>query len=210
RVHFIKLTKALLSLPLDNSYFTLIHVARRFQESLVQSRRTTPSRLPTILTACRSGEVDESTPEAKFYKQGGSRAVDTFCAAVREVPLDGRSANEVDREACIRRHGGRHAVQAFHAIDTLYEDGDIDNAKALIQDYGGTQALAIYAAAKTSSPEIAGLIEDLSEDSISVLLDCISEVNPHRDLAYIIERLVRTRRNPQWKAKRTYIGRAPR
>ncbi|CAH0022802.1 unnamed protein product [Clonostachys rhizophaga] len=208
QIRFIKYTQGLLSLPLDGSHLTLIQVAWQFKESLTQPRPTTPSRLPAILTNCRAGKLDDSTPEARFYEQGGSRAVDAFCAALREVPQIEVAAHKADRKAYIEQYGGRHAVQAFHAIESLHGSDDVDKAKALIRDYGGTQALAFYAAAKTSSPKSITLIKDFSEGDIDTLLDCISEVELHRDLFYIIETLIRTQKPPQWKTDKTHIGRA--
>ena len=208
---FVEVTQTLLSSPLEDSFLPLIHAAWKFRQHLTETRlRQAPSGLAAILTDCRAGSRHSSTTEARFFEQGATCAVNAFNAALREAPFMDVSADESRRETAILKHGGLHAVQAYRAVGGLKGDGDIARARSTIHDYGGTQALTMYAVLKTSDRDASGLVDHLPADHVSCLLRCISNVNPHRDVAYMIETLFRNRKRPQWKYKKDHIGRASR
>ncbi|KAH7123395.1 hypothetical protein B0J13DRAFT_455633 [Dactylonectria estremocensis] len=206
RARFTRLTQTLLSISSNDCDLALIQITWSFRKHLTKPRRQIPSRLQSVLFNFRTGKSDDST-EARLYRQGASRAVNAFCAALQEVPVAQGSMN--DRETAVSKHGGHHAVQAFRAAD-IGKDGDIGKATSLISEYGGTQALTMYAIATASDDKFSTQVENLSDGSIYCLLDCISNVDLHRDVSFMIETLFRQKKKPQWIPKNKHIGRLSR
>lgn len=211
RAHLIRVTQDLLSNLTHDTDLVLIQVAWAFRQHLTKPQgRQTPSRLSNIIADIREGKPGPAKLEAQIYKEGATRTENAFLAALQEVPLTG-SPNELAKRAeMILEYGGQHAIQAYNAVEDPLREGSIDKARSLLYDYGGTQALTIYAVTKTSDPAIAKLICGLSPSHISCVLSCISNVRLHSNVSYMIETLFRNRGRPQFKPKKTYVGRAPR
>ncbi|KAM0185931.1 hypothetical protein ACHAPI_011969 [Fusarium lateritium] len=174
-VYLIRVTQDLLTNLTHDTDLVLIQVAWAFRQHLTNPQgRQTPSRLPNIIANIREGEPGPAELEAQIYKEGATRTENAFLAALQEVPLTGSTKELTRRAEVILKYGGQHAVQAYNAVEDLLSEGSVDKARSLLYDYGGTQALTIYAITKTSDPAIAKLICDLSPSHISCVLSCIS------------------------------------
>ncbi|KAF5017844.1 hypothetical protein F66182_10200 [Fusarium sp. NRRL 66182] len=172
--------------------------------------RQTPSRLPNIIADIREGKPGPAELEEQIYKEGATRTENAFLAALREVSLTGSTQDDARRVEAMGTYGGKHAVQAYNAVEDPLCEGSIDKARSLLYDYGGIQALTIYAITKTADPAITKLICNLLPSHISCLLGCISNVRLHSNVSYMIETLFRNRGKPKFKSKKTHIGRAHR
>ncbi|GKU22513.1 unnamed protein product [Fusarium langsethiae] len=175
RSHLIKVTQDILTHLSDDTDLTLIQVAWTFRKHVTKPQgRQTPSRLPNIIADIREGKSGPANTEARIYKEGASRAENAFLAALQEVPLTSSMKELTGRAEAISKHGGQHAVHAYNAVEDALREGSIDKARSLLYDYGGIQALTIYAVTKSSHPAIAKLIGDLSSGQISCVFSCIS------------------------------------
>ncbi|KAG6993391.1 hypothetical protein FocnCong_v017576 [Fusarium oxysporum f. sp. conglutinans] len=211
RVHLIKVTQDILAHLSDDTDLALIHVAWTLRQHVTKPQgRQTPSRLPNIIADIREGKPGPANTEAQIYKEGASRTENAFLAALQEVPLTSSMKELTGRAEAISKHGGQHAVHAYNAVEDSLREGSLDKARSLLYDYGGIQALTIYAVTKSSHPAIAKLICDLSPSQISCVLSCISNVRLHSNVSYMIETLFRNRARPQFKSKKSHVGRAPR
>ncbi|EWZ77731.1 hypothetical protein FOWG_17893 [Fusarium oxysporum f. sp. lycopersici MN25] len=211
RSHLIKVTQDILTHLSDDTDLTLIQVAWTFRQHVTKPQgRQTPSRLPNIIADIREGKPGPANTEAHIYKEGASRTENAFLAALQEVPLTSSMKELTGRAEAISKHGGQHAVHAYNAVEDSLREGSLDKARSLLYDYGGIQALTIYAVTKSSHPAIAKLICDLSPGQISCVLSCISNVRLHSNVSYMIETLFRNRARPQFKSKKSHVGRAPR
>ncbi|EXA31410.1 hypothetical protein FOVG_17307 [Fusarium oxysporum f. sp. pisi HDV247] len=211
RVHLIKVTQDILAHLSDDTDLALIRVAWTLRQHVTKPQgRQTPSRLPNIIADIREGKPVLANTEAQIYKEGASRIENAFLAALQEVPLTSSMKELTGRAEAISKHGGQHAVHAYNAVEDSLREGSLDKARSLLYDYGGIQALTIYAVTKSSHPAIAKLICDLSPSQISCVLSCISNVRLHSNVSYMIETLFRNRARPQFKSKKSHVGRAPR
>jgi hypothetical protein len=70
--------------PAIEDILTRIRLAHCFRRSLQAGRRTTPYRLHTIVTECKSGKADKNSLEGKFFAHGGVRAVTALASAATD------------------------------------------------------------------------------------------------------------------------------
>lgn len=74
------LLSALLLVPLDEENIQSIQLGEAFRRALRAGRQSTPFRLHSIISACKEGKIDEASLEARFFRQGGVRAVTALAA----------------------------------------------------------------------------------------------------------------------------------
>jgi hypothetical protein len=70
--------------PAIEDILTRIRLAHCFRLSLQAGRRTTPYRLHTIVSECKSGRADKDSLEGKFFSHGGVRAVTALATAATD------------------------------------------------------------------------------------------------------------------------------
>ncbi|KAL5359337.1 hypothetical protein BJX96DRAFT_56686 [Aspergillus floccosus] len=104
------LVEALLLCPLDDNTIVRIQLAERFRRSLQKSRQTTPYRLHTIISECKSGKTDVFSLEGRFFAHGGVRAVAALAAA---------ATDDKDVVKMLKRLPELHLQALLRAIDTL-------------------------------------------------------------------------------------------
>lgn len=78
------LISALLSLPLDEHNLRRIQLGEDFRRSLQAPRKSTPYRLHSVISACKTGRIDETSLEARVFRDGGVRAVTGLAAAAAD------------------------------------------------------------------------------------------------------------------------------
>ncbi|KAK7883581.1 hypothetical protein LTR67_011079 [Exophiala xenobiotica] len=75
---------ALLLLPLDEHNLQRIQLGEAFRRSLQAPRKSTPYRLHSVISACKAGRIDETSLEARVFRDGGIRAVTGLAAAAAD------------------------------------------------------------------------------------------------------------------------------
>ncbi|CAG9950512.1 unnamed protein product [Clonostachys rosea f. rosea IK726] len=99
------LIDALSLIPLNDSDLSRIQAQEKFRRSITAERDTTPYRLQTVFAACKSGDIDKTSLEARFYEYGGVRALAALAAAMSDdkqvVPLLQMLSNDALRSLLV-------------------------------------------------------------------------------------------------------------